>query len=141
MRYIKQLKKSLILSFEKKPLKFQLIFGVLIISLILALIAGAIFKIFFNNGNALVSVFFGFLISYFLFVDTLLYLFRNIKKLNTIKINLTILRDLLIVLVFFIIIYRFIKINYILAAAGITVVPVSLSLLWIFFPLNLNSEN
>ena len=141
MKYIRQLKGSLIQNFNEKSLKFNLILWEFIIGLILILIAGAISELFFKQNNGLISIFLGFMFSYFLFIDMTLHLFRNIKKLSIIKINLTLIKDLLIVLFFFIISYKFIKPNFIFVAIGITIVPISMTILWLFFPLNIKTEN
>jgi hypothetical protein len=135
MKYIKRLKESLILNFNES-LKFSIILRVFTAGLILILISDAAIILFYNHADNLISLFIGFAVSYFLFADTSLYLFRNIKKINIIKFNLTAIKDLLIILFFFIISYKLIKFNFILVAAGITITPVSISILWIFFPFN-----
>ena len=134
MKYIGRLKKSLTQNFNKS-LKFNIILSEFITGLILVLISGGAIRLFYNGSGSLISIFIGFAVSYFLFADTALYLFRNIKKINLIKFNLTIIRDLFIILFFFIISYKFIKLNFVLVAAGITITPVSMAILWIFFPL------
>lgn len=133
MKYIKQLKGSLIQNFDGKSLKFNLILWEFIIGLILILFAAAVSELFFKQNDGLINIFLGFIVSYFLFIDTTLYLFKNIKKLNAVKINLTIIKDLLIVLFFFIISYKFIKLNFIFVAVGITITPISMIILWLFF--------
>ena len=135
MKYIRLLKENLIRNFNKS-LKFNIILRVLIAGLILALISGSAIKLFYNQTYSLISILIGFGASYFLFADTALYLLKNIKKINIIKFNLTAIKDLLIILFFLIISYKFIKLNFILVAAGITITPVSMAILWIFFSLN-----
>ena len=135
MKYIRLLKESLIRNFNKS-LKFNIILRVLIAGLILVLISGSAIKLFYNQTYSPISILVGFGASYFLFADTSLYLLKNIKKINIIKFNLTVIKDLLIILFFFIISYKFIKLNFILVAAGITITPVSMAILWIFFSLN-----
>ncbi len=137
MKYIGQLKENLIQNFNGKSLKFNLILWEFIIGLILILTAGIPSELFFKQNNALISIFLGFAFSYFLFIDTAMYVFRNIKKLSVIKINLSLIKDLLIILFFFIISYKFIKPNFIFEAVGITITPVSMIILWLFFPLKL----
>jgi ABC-type amino acid transport system permease subunit len=116
-----------------KSLKFNVILRGFIIGLILAIVSGGAIKLFYNRADGLISIFIGFTASYFLFADTVLYLFRNIKKINLIKFNLTIIKDLLIILFFFIISYKFINLNFILVSAGITITPVSVAILRLFF--------
>lgn len=135
MKYIRLLKENLIRNFNKS-LKFNIILRVLITGLILLLISGSAIKLFYNQTYSLISILIGFGTSYFLFADTSLYLLKNIKKINIIKFNLTVIKDLLIILFFLIISYKFIKLNFILVAAGITITPVSMAILWIFFSLN-----
>ena len=135
MKYIKRLKENLIRNFNKS-LKFNIILRVLIAGLILVLISGSAIKLFYNQTYSSISILIGFGASYFLFADTSLYLLKNIKKINIIKFNLTVIKDLLIILFFLIISYKFIKLNFILVAAGITITPVSMAILWIFFSLN-----
>ena len=135
MKYIRLLKENLIRNFSKS-LKFNIILRVLIAGLILVLISGIAIKLFYNQTYSLISILIGFGVSYFLFTDTSLYLLKNIKKINIIKFNLTVIKDLLIILFFLIISYKFIKLNFILVAAGITITPVSMAILWIFFSLN-----
>ena len=136
MKYIRLLKESLIRNFNKS-LKFNIILRVLIAGLILVLISGIAIKLFYNQTYSLISILIGFGVSYFLFTDTSLYLLKNIKKINIVKFNLTVIKDLLIILFFLIISYKFIKLNFILVAAGITITPVSMAILWVFFSLNL----
>ncbi len=135
MKYIRLLKENLIRNFNKS-LKFNIILRVLIAGLILLLISGSAIKLFYNQTYSSISILIGFGVSYFLFADTSLYLLKNIKKINIIKFNLTVIKDLLIILFFLIISYKFIKLNFILVAAGITITPVSMAILWIFFSLN-----
>ena len=135
MKYIRLLKENLIRNFNKS-LKFNIILRVLIAGLILLLISGSAIKLFYNQTYSSISILIGFGASYFLFADTSLYLLKNIKKINIIKFNLTVIKDLLIILFFLIISYKFIKLNFILVAAGITITPVSMAILWIFFSLN-----
>ena len=135
MKYIRLLKENLIRNFNKS-LKFNIILRVLIAGLILVLISGSAIKLFYNQTYSSISILIGFGASYFLFADTSLYLLQNIKKINIIKFNLTVIKDLLIILFFLIISYKFIKLNFILVAAGITITPVSMAILWIFFSLN-----
>ena len=138
MKYIRRLKGNLIRNYNK-PLKFGIILRVLIIGLFLVFISGGTVKLFYAGAdilNIIISMFVGFAASYFLFADTALYLFRNIKNINLVKLNFTAIKDLLIILFFFIISYKFIKLNFISMAAGITITPVSIALLQIFFPLN-----
>ncbi|MCL4542233.1 MAG: hypothetical protein M1458_00595 [Deltaproteobacteria bacterium] len=141
MKYTGQLKGSSIQNLNEKSLKLNLILWEFITGSILAIISGITWGLFFQQNNVLISIFLGFMSSYFLFVDTILYLFRNIKKLSVIKINLTIIKDLLIVLLFFIISYKFIKLNFIFVAVGITIAPVSMTILRLFFPLNIKTKN
>ena len=135
MKYIRLLKENLIRNFNKS-LKFNIILRVLIAGLILLLISGSAIKLFYNQTYSSISILIGFGASYFLFADTSLYLLKNIKKINIIRFNLTVIKDLLIILFFLIISYKFIKLNFILVAAGITITPVSMAILWIFFSLN-----
>ena len=135
MKYIRLLKENLIRNFNKS-LKFNIILRVFIAGLILVLISGSAIKLFYNQTYSSISILIGFGASYFLFADTSLYLLKNIKKINIIKFNLTVIKDLLIILFFLIISYKFIKLNFILVAAGITITPVSMAILWIFFSLN-----
>ncbi len=135
MKYIRLLKENLIRNFNKS-LKFNIILRVFIAGLILVLISGSAIKLFYNQTYSSISILIGFGASYFLFADTSLYLLKNIKKINIIKFNLTAIKDLLIILFFLIISYKFIKLNFILVAAGITITPVSMAILWIFFSLN-----
>ena len=138
MKYIRLLKESLIRNFNKS-LKFNIILRVFIIGLILVFVSGGAIKLFYTEAdtlNIIISIFIGFTASYFLLADTALYLFRNIKNINLIKLNFTVIKDLLIILFFLIISYKFIKLNFILAAAGITITPVSMAALQIFFPFN-----
>ena len=135
MKYIRLLKENLIRNFNKS-LKFNIILRVFIAGLILVLISGSAIKLFYNQTYSSISILIGFGASYFLFADTSLYLLQNIKKINIIKFNLTVIKDLLIILFFLIISYKFIKLNFILVAAGITITPVSMAILWIFFSLN-----
>ncbi len=139
MKYIKLLKKSLIRNFNES-LKFNLIFKVIIIGAVLILISGIISELFFGQQDSLLNIFIGFSVSYFLFIDVALYLFKNLKKLNAIKINLILIKDLLFILFFFIIFSKFIKLNFIFIVAGITIMPVSMGILWLFFPLNTDKE-
>ena len=133
MKYIRLLKENLIRNFNKS-LKFNIILRVFIAGLVLVLVSGSAMKLFYNQAYSLISILIGFGVSYFLFADTSLYLLKNIKKINIIKFNLTVIKDLLIILFFLIISYKFIKLNFILVAAGITITPVSMAILWIFFP-------
>ena len=135
MKYIRLLKENLIRNFNKS-LKFNIILRVFIAGFILVLISGSAIKLFYNQTYSSISILIGFGVSYFLFADTSLYLLKNIKKINIIKFNLTVIKDLLIILFFLIISYKFIKLNFILVAAGITITPVSMAILWIFFSLN-----
>ena len=135
MKYIRLLKENLIRNFNKS-LKFNIILRVFIAGFILVLISGSAIKLFYNQTYSSISILIGFGASYFLFADTSLYLLKNIKKINIIKFNLTAIKDLLIILFFLIISYKFIKLNFILVAAGITITPVSMAILWIFFSLN-----
>ncbi len=135
MKYIRLLKENLIRNFNKS-LKFNIILRVLIAGLILLLISESAIKLFYNQTYSSISILIGFGVSYFLFADTSLYLLKNIKKINIIKFNLAVIKDLLIILFFLIISYKFIKLNFILVAAGITITPVSMAILWIFFSLN-----
>lgn len=135
MKYIRLLKENLIRNFNKS-LKFNIILRVLIAGLILLLISESAIKLFYNQTYSSISILIGFGVSYFLFADTSLYLLKNIKKINIIRFNLTVIKDLLIILFFLIISYKFIKLNFILVAAGITITPVSMAILWIFFSLN-----
>ena len=135
MKYIRLLKENLIRNFNKS-LKFNIILRVFIAGLVLVLVSGSAMKLFYNQAYSLISILIGFGVSYFLFADTSLYLLKNIKKINIIKFNLTVIKDLLIILFFLIISYKFIKLNFILVAAGITITPVSMAILWIFFSLN-----
>ncbi len=135
MKYIRLLKENLIRNFNKS-LKFNIILRVFIAGFILVLISGSAIKLFYNQTYSSISILIGFGASYFLFADTSLYLLKNIKKINIIKFNLTVIKDLLIILFFLIISYKFIKLNFILVAAGITITPVSMAILWIFFSLN-----
>ncbi|MCL4322822.1 MAG: hypothetical protein M0016_06155 [Deltaproteobacteria bacterium] len=139
MKYIGQLKESLIQSFNGKSLKFNLILWEFIIGGVLILTSGIISELVFKQNNAIISIFLGFMFSYVLFIDTVLHLFKNIKKLSAIKINLIMIKDLLIILFFFIISYKFIKLNFIFVAVGITITPVSMAILWLFFPLNIKA--
>ena len=101
--------------------------------MVLVLVSGSAMKLFYNQAYSLISILIGFGVSYFLFADTSLYLLKNITKINLIKFHLTVIKDLLIILFFLIISYKFIKLNFILVAAGITITPVSMAILWIFF--------
>jgi hypothetical protein len=132
MKYIRRLKENLILNFNDS-LKFSIIFREFAIGAILVMVSAAAIHLFYNSMYNLISIFIGFSVSYFLFADTSLYLFRHIKKLSLIKFNLNIIKDLLIVLFFFIIAYKFIKINFVLTAAGFTITPVSAVIMLIFF--------
>ncbi|MFW0884604.1 hypothetical protein ACMCNP_06110 [Candidatus Acidulodesulfobacterium sp. H_13] len=126
MKYIGQSKKSLTQSFKEKPLKFRLVFSELIIGLISILIIAGIIKFSFGVSNVFASIFLGFISAYFMLMDTAFYLFKHFKKLSILKINFIVIRDLLIVLLFFIISNRMFDINFVIAAIGITVVPFSL---------------
>ena len=139
MKYIGQLKESLTQSFNGKSLKFNLILWEFIIGGVLILTSGIISELVFKQNNAIISIFLGFMFSCVLFIDTVLHLFKNIKKLSAIKINLIMIKDLLIILFFFIISYKFIKLNFIFTAVGITITPVSMAILWLFFPLNIKA--
>ncbi len=139
MKYIRQLKKSLIIKFNKS-LRLNIILRVFALGLFLALIFSAVMKLFYYNADNLISIFIGFAVSYFLFADSSLYLLKNIKKINIIKFNLNAIKDLLIILFFFIISYKLINFNFILVAAGITITPVSMAILQIFFPFNINNQ-
>ncbi len=133
MKYIRLLKESLMRNFNKS-LKFRIILRVFIIGLILVFVSDGAIKLFYNQIYSLISILIGFGVSYFLFADTSVYLLKNIKKINIIKFNLTAIKDLLVILFFLIISYKFIKLNFILVAAGITITPVSMAIMWIFFP-------
>ena len=138
MKYIRRLKESLIQNYNK-PLKFNIILRVFMVGLILVFVSGGAVNLFYAGADSLNIIFsmsIGFAASYFLFTDTALYLFRNIKNINLVKFNFTAIKDLLIILFFFIISYKFIKLNFISAAAGITITPVSIAVLQIFFPPN-----
>ena len=136
MKYIGRLKKSLIRNISES-LKFALLFRMLTIGLGLVCIAGILQILFYGQKNGFASIFIGFAAAYLIFADGALYLFKNIKKFNFIKFNLTvILKDLFLILVFFIISYKLIAVNFILIAAGITIMPISIAILWLFFPLN-----
>ena len=139
MKYIKLLKKSLIRNFNES-LKFNLISKVFIIGAVLILISGIISELFFEQTGSLLNIFIGFSVSYFLFIDVTLYLFKNLKKLNAIKINLILIKNLLFILFFFIIFSKLIKLNFIFIVAGITIMPVSIGIIWLFFPLNTDKE-
>ncbi len=133
MKYIKLLKKSLMKNYNKS-LKFKIILNVFIAGTASIFISAGLIKLFYNRSDVFTSITAGFIISYFLFTDTSLYLFKNIKKLNPVKFNLTVIRDLLIIMFFFIISNKFINFNFVLIAVGITITPVSVSLLRILFP-------
>jgi len=112
---------------------------VFIIGLILIFVSGGAVRLFYDGAdslNIIISMSVGFAASYFLFADTALYLFRNIKNINLVKFNFTAIKDLLIILFFFIISYKIIKLNFISAAAGITCTPVSVAVSQIFYPIN-----
>jgi Mg/Co/Ni transporter MgtE len=94
--------------------------------LILALAITGFFNPFFIKDNVFISIFIGFISAYFLFVDTVIYLFKHIKKLSILKANFILIKDLLIVLLFFIISNTIFSINFVFAAIGITIMPVSL---------------
>ncbi len=129
MRYIRQLRGSLTQSFNEKSLGFNLILREFMIGFAMALIIGAVAGLSSGQINGLINVFLGFAASYFLFVDTALHLFKNIKKLSIVRINLTVIKDLLIVLFFFIIAYKFIEPDFVFVAVGITITPVSAAVL------------
>jgi hypothetical protein len=97
MKYIRLLKENLIRNFNKS-LKFNIILRVFIAGLVLVLVSGSAMKLFYNQAYSLISILIGFGVSYFLFADTSLYLLKNIKKINIIKFNLTVIKDLLIIL-------------------------------------------
>ncbi|MHB8232336.1 MAG: hypothetical protein ACYDDB_05490 [bacterium] len=126
MKYTGQLKESLIQNFRGKSLTFKLVFSELIIGLILALAITGLSKPFFIKDTVFISIFAGFISSYFLFADTVFYLFKHIKNLSILKVNFIIIKDLLIVFLFFIIFNILFKINFVFAAIGITIMPVSL---------------
>ncbi|RZV39605.1 MAG: hypothetical protein EVJ48_04500 [Candidatus Acidulodesulfobacterium acidiphilum] len=122
----------------KKSLKFQIISKTFIYGTVISLITSLIIKVFLAKIDGIADIFAGFIISFFLFVDTTLYIFKNIKKINSFKLNLNLIKDLLIISVFFIILNKFFKLNFVLIAVGITITPISVSLLWISFKHNLN---
>ncbi len=126
MKYIGQSKKSLTQRFREKPLGFRLVFSELIIGLIFILIIAGIIKFSFGLSNVFSSILLGFISAYFMLVDTVFYLFKHFKKLSILKINFIVIRDLLIVLLFFIIYSKTFDVNFVITAIGITVVPFSL---------------
>ncbi|MGC8553871.1 MAG: hypothetical protein ACP5NA_00020 [Candidatus Acidulodesulfobacterium sp.] len=123
---------------RKKSLKFQIISKTFVYGVVIALISSLSINIIFPKINCIAGIFIGFAISFFLFTDTTLYIFRNIKKIKPFKLNLNLIKDLLIITIFFIILNKFINLNFVLIAAGITVTPVSVALLFIPFRHSLN---
>ena len=118
---------------RKKSLKFQIISKTFAYGAIISFISSLSINIMFPKSNGIGGIFIGFAVSFFLFADTTLYIFRNIKKIKPFKLNLNLIKDLLIVTVFFIILNKYINLNFVLIAAGITVTPVSIALLFIPF--------
>ena len=119
---------------RKKSLKFQIISKTFAYGAIIVLISTLSIKIIFPKISGIAGIFIGFAVSFFLFTDTTLYIFRNIKKIKPFKLNLNLIKDLLVVTVFFIILNKLlINLNFVLIAAGITVTPVSIALLFIPF--------
>ena len=103
MKYIRRLKESLIQNYNKS-LKFNIILRVFMVGLILVFVSGGAVNLFYAGADSLNIIFsmsIGFAASYFLFTDTALYLFRNIKNINLVKFNFTAIKDLLIILFFF----------------------------------------
>jgi hypothetical protein len=119
---------------RKKSLKFQIISKTFAYGAIISFISSLSINIMFPKSNGIGGIFIGFAVSFFLFADTTLYIFRNIKKIKPFKLNLNLIKDLLIVTVFFIILNKLlINLNFVLIAVGITVTPVSIALLFIPF--------
>ncbi len=118
---------------RKKSLRFQIISKTFAYGAIIVLISTLSIKIIFPKINGIAGILIGFALSFFLFTDTTLYIFRNIKKIKPFKLNLNIIKDLLIITIFFIILNKLINLNFVLIAAGITVTPVSITLLFIPF--------
>ncbi len=117
----------------KKSLKFQIISKTFACGTVISLISSLFINIIFPKINGIGGIFIGFAVSFFLFTDTTIYIFKNIKKIKPFNLNLTIIKDLLIITIFFIILNKYINLNFVLIAAGITVNPVSVALLLIPF--------
>ena len=117
----------------KKSLKFQIISKTFVYGAVISSISSLSINIIFPKINGIGGIFIGFAVSFFLFTDTTIYIFKNIKKIKPLKLNLTLIKDLLIIAIFFIILNKYINLNFVLIAAGITVTPVSAALLLIPF--------
>ncbi len=117
----------------KKSLKFQVISKTFIYGAVISSISSLSINIIFPKINGIAGLFIGFAVSFFLFTDTTIYIFKNIKKIKPLKLNLNLIKDLLIIAIFFIILNKYINLNFVLIAAGITVTPVSIALLFIPF--------
>jgi hypothetical protein len=117
----------------KKSLKFQIISKTFVYGAVISLISLLLINIISPKIKGTGDIFIGFAVSFFLFTDTTLYIFKNIKKIKLLKLNLTLIKDLLIITIFFIILNKYINLNFVLIAAGITVTPVSVALLFIPF--------
>ena len=113
----------------KKSLKFQIISKTFVYGTAISLISSLSINIISQKINGIGCIFAGFAVSFFLFTDTTIYFFKNIKKIKTLKLNLILIKDLLIITIFFIILNKYINLNFVLIAAGITVTPVSVVLL------------
>ncbi len=137
MKYIKPLKESLMKN-RKKTLKFQIISKTFTYGAIIVLLSSLSINIISPKIIGIGGIFIGFVVSFFLFTDTTLYIFKNIKKIKPFKLNLNLIKDLLIVTVFFIILNKLINLNFILIAVGITVTPISAALLFIPFGQTIN---
>ena len=69
----------------KKSLKFQIISKIFVYGAIIVLISTLSIKIIFPKISGIAGIFIGFAVSFFLFTDTTLYIFRNIKKIKPFK--------------------------------------------------------
>jgi hypothetical protein len=135
MEFIRQFKKSLMQFLKKSSLKKRLILGELVVGICLTLIIGTIFNYALEGKYLFLSVLIGFIASFYLYTDMALYVFKKLeaKNINPSGIQFRLLRSLLLIFIFFIIIYNFLKLNFIAVFAGVSAVPFSMIIIWLFF--------
>ncbi len=132
MKFIRQLKKSLTQSFNNLSLKYKIVVIEFCVGFLFCVIGGAV-ELVFKIPNIFLSILIGFLLSFFVFADLTLYVFKNMQKISVFGINFILIRDLLLVLIFLIIVFNFFKFNFVILAMGITIIPLSMAILWLLF--------
>jgi hypothetical protein len=138
MKFINKLKKKLTQKYENYKKIASLINAPFLLGITISIIISLFAAIAFKNPNFILSIFIGLLIAFVFYTDMGLYVSEHIetKNLNPAMLIINLIKNLLLIIFFFIITYKLIYYNYIGLSIGFTIMPLSVFLALVFQLIN-----